>query len=251
MLLPVFGYPCSARQALFYFQKIIFSIFSQRQTLYLAGMNKSYPRIFGTVIFLVVVQLAQAQNSGIHLLKKINATETGFKNWYLGGAASSVIITSIGVPLTVYVAGLIQHNKQLQRDGLYMAGSYVLSAVLTQGIKRTVNRKRPFETYSFIVNRDNEDGGLSFPSGHTSAAFCTATELALRWHKWYVIVPAYLYAGSVGWARMYQGVHYPGDVLAGALLGAGSAWLGWKFQQWRYSKRNKSSNTAIPGTPRF
>jgi membrane-associated phospholipid phosphatase len=198
-----------------------------------------------------VVQITHAQNSGINLLKKINANETDFKNWYLNNAASSVTVTSIGVPVSVYVAGLIKHNKQLQRDGLYMAGSYVLSAMLTQGIKRMVNRKRPFETYSFIVKRDDTESGLSFPSGHTSAAFCTATELALRWHKWYVIVPAYLYAASVGWARMYQGVHYPGDVLAGALLGAGSAWLGWKVQQWQ--ERKKAVKAKQPGliNPRF
>jgi membrane-associated phospholipid phosphatase len=211
----------------------------------------------GNVLFVVLlfaaamVHTAHAQNSGINLLKKINATETGFKNWYLNNAASSVTVTSIGVPVSVYVAGLIKHNKQLQRDGLYMAGSYVLSAMLTQGIKRMVNRKRPFETYSFIVKRDDPENGLSFPSGHTSAAFCTATELALRWHKWYVIVPAYLYAASVGWARMYQGVHYPGDVLAGALLGAGSAWLGWKVQQWQ--ERKKAVKAKQPGliNPRF
>ncbi len=192
-----------------------------------------------------------AQNFDLSLLKKINARETGFKNWYLEGVASSVTATSIGVPVSTYIIGLIKHDKQLQQDGIYMAGGYLLSAVLTQSIKRIVDRKRPFETYVFIIKRDDEDGGRSFPSGHTSAAFCTATELALRYRQWYVIVPSYLFASSVAWARMYQGVHYPSDVFAGALLGAGSAWLGWKFQQWRERKKTAKAKQPDLITPNF
>jgi membrane-associated phospholipid phosphatase len=209
--------------------------------------------VFFVILLCVTAALQQthAQNFDLNLLKKINATETGFKNWYLEGAASSVTVTSIGVPVSTYIIGLVKHDKKLQEDGMYMAGGYLFSAALTQTIKRIVDRKRPFETYTFIIKRDDEDEGRSFPSGHTSAAFCTATGLALRYRQWYVIVPSYLFAGSVAWARMYQGVHYPSDVFAGALLGAGSAWLGWKFQQWRDRKSSKSKNAAIPGTPRF
>ncbi len=211
----------------------------------------------GNLIFAALLCLSpfvyqcSAQNFEINLLKKINARETSFKNSYLEANASSVTVTSIGVPVSTFIIGLIKHNKKLQQDGIYMAGGYLLSAVLTQSIKSIAGRKRPFETYSFIIKRDDEKGGHSFPSGHTSAAFCTATELALRYHQWYVIVPSYLFAGTVAWARMYQGVHYPADVLAGALLGAGSAWLGWKFQQWHDRKISRSNNRALPGNPRF
>jgi PAP2 superfamily len=200
-------------------------------------------------LFSCNLQQSHAQNFDLNLLKKINARETGFKNRFLEGTASSVTVTSIGAPVSTYIIGLIKHDKKLQQDGIYMAGGYLLSAVLTQSIKRVVDRKRPFETYAFIIKRDDEDGGRSFPSGHTSAAFCTATELALRYRQWYVIVPSYIFAGSVAWARMYQGVHYPSDVFAGALLGAGSAWLGWKFQQWRERKKKVPSTVLI--TPRF
>ncbi|MBS1510195.1 MAG: phosphatase PAP2 family protein [Bacteroidetes bacterium] len=179
-----------------------------------------------------------AQNPDINILKPINAHQTWFKDKYLELNASSVSAVSVGMPAGIFIAGLIQHDKKLQRDGLYMGGAYLLSGIITQATKRIVDRQRPFEQYSFIIKRDDESGGYSFPSGHTSAAFCTATSIALRYRKWYFVAPSYLFATSVAWARMYQGVHYPSDVLGGALIGAGSAWLGWKVQKWMDKKHH-------------
>jgi undecaprenyl-diphosphatase len=69
--------------------------------------------------------------------------------------------------------------------------------------------------------------------------------LALRYRKWYVIAPAYVFASSVGWARMYQGVHYPSDVVAGALVGAASAWLGYKAQKWIAGKKDQKKKVTL------
>ena len=79
---------------------------------------------------------------------------------------------------------------------------------------------------------------MSFPSGHTSFAFATATSLSIKYPRWYVIAPSYLWAGAVGYSRMNLGVHYPSDVLAGAMLGAGSAWLTCKVNDWYWKKKN-------------
>ena len=179
-----------------------------------------------------------AQNFDINVLKPINKNETYLKTKYLELNASSVSALSLGIPAGVAIAGFISHDKKLQRDALYMGGSFLLNGIITMSVKKIVDRKRPFETYSFIIKRDDESGGLSFPSGHTSAAFCTATSVALRYRKWYFVAPAYLFASSVAWARMYQGVHYPSDVFAGALVGTGSAWLGGKVQKWMEGKRH-------------
>jgi membrane-associated phospholipid phosphatase len=75
------------------------------------------------------------------------------------------------------------------------------------------------------------------PSGHTSSAFSTATSLSLNFRKWYVVAPAYTYAAAVGYSRMYLGVHYPSDVLVGALLGSGTAYLTWKINKKLQNKR--------------
>jgi membrane-associated phospholipid phosphatase len=186
-------------------------------------------------IFVLFSGCAFAQNFDIDLLKKINGNESNFKNNYFKATAQSVFVFNIAAPISVFTAGLINHDKQLQKDAIYMAGGFIASAIVTQGLKSIIKRDRPFVTYSFIIKRD-AGGGYSMPSGHTSAAFCTATSLSLLFPKWYVIAPCYLYAASVGYARMYQGVHYPTDVLAGAVVGAGSAWLAYKAEKWIHKK---------------
>lgn len=183
-------------------------------------------RLYVAVSCLMVLNVsAVAQNWDINILKPINKRETNFKNLYLEGAASSTSLLSMAAPASTLLLGFAKKDKALQRDGWFMAGGLVLSGGITYSVKRLVDRPRPFETYAFIVKRDDESGGRSFPSGHTTAAFYTATAMSLQYKKWYVTVPAFVFAGSVGWARMYQGVHYPGDVLAGMLIGSGTALL--------------------------
>jgi len=206
-------------------------------------MNK-YPIIILSIIFLIIAHISIGQNFDINTLKKINGNESSFKTNYFNTAANSVAVLNIVAPTSIYIAGEIKHNAELKKDALYMAGAFVFSTAVTHITKNIVKRKRPFEEYSFIVKR-SDGGGYSFPSGHTSAAFTTATSLSLYFPKWYVIAPAYLWASSVGYARMYEGVHYPTDVIVGAVVGAGSAWLGFKIQQWmdkKHTTHNKISN---------
>lgn len=188
-----------------------------------------------------------AQNFDINLLKKINLNESSFKNSYFKATAQSVSVFNIVAPVGVFAAGLIHHDKKMQKDAIYMAGGFLASAIVAQGMKRIIRRDRPFVTYNYIVKRD-AGGGYSMPSGHTTAAFCTATSLSLLFPKWYVIAPCYLYAASVGYARMYQGVHYPTDVLAGAVVGTGTAWLAYKAEKWltkKHTDRKPASTVSL------
>ena len=105
-------------------------------------------------------------------------------------------------------------------------------------MKHTINRKRPFETYSDI-EQATSSLGKSFPSGHTSLAFATATSLSVAYPKWYVIAPSFVWAGAVGYSRMHLGVHYPSDVFAGAIIGSGSAYLSYKANKWINKKRSR------------
>lgn len=128
----------------------------------------------------------------------------------------------IGIPAAMLVGGIVGHNEALRQNSLYVASSTAVSYGLTELIKHFVKRRRPFiQNINIVpVYRANS---TSFPSGHTSSTIATATALSIAYPKWYIIAPAFLWAGSVSYSRMYLGVHYPTDVGAGALLGAGSA----------------------------
>ena len=207
-------------------------------------MNSKHRRSL-FIVFIFLQAVACSQNLDINILKPINENETEFKNKYLELSASSVTALSVGIPVGLAVAGFINHDQKLKLDALYMGAAFLASSIITQTTKHIIDRPRPFETYSFIIKRDDESGGMSFPSGHTSAAFCTATSVALRYPKWYFIVPSYVFATSVAWARMYQGVHYPSDVLAGALVGSLSAWVGWKAQKWISGKKEQKKKVNL------
>ncbi|MEZ2336902.1 phosphatase PAP2 family protein [Mucilaginibacter sp. RCC_168] len=130
----------------------------------------------------------------------------------------------IGVPVGLLAAGVISNDKQMRQNSLYVASSTLLSSGLTFLIKHIVKRPRPFIQNINIVPVYRA-GSTSFPSGHTSSSFATATALSRAYPKWYVIAPAFLWAGSVSYSRMYLGVHYPTDVAAGAALGVGSTFI--------------------------
>lgn len=139
----------------------------------------------------------------------------------------------------MFVVGHVTHNKELKLKSYKTGVSLLVAGAISSTLKVTIQRERPFVTYPDIIYQKTEVGSYSFPSGHTNFAFATATSLTLAFPKWYVIVPAYSYAAAVGYSRMYLGVHYPSDVLAGALIGAGSSLLTWKAQKWLNKKRRK------------
>lgn len=177
-----------------------------------------------------------AQNIDIDILKSLNSEEVYPFDNIMSGVSNTSYMIDIAVPATVGLTGLISHDKDLFYKGVEMGAAALLNAAITYSIKNTVNRKRPYESYPDLVFDKSASGSPSFPSGHTSASFTTATTLSLNFPKWYVIVPSYVWAGTVGFSRMYLGVHYPSDVLAGALIGSGSAYLTFKLNKWLQKK---------------
>lgn len=83
-------------------------------------------------------------------------------------------------------------------------------------------RFRPFIAYPGVYQLVSQSlGNKSFPSDHTAVAFALATSSLFfnkRWGKWF-LAGAFL----IGLSRIFSGVHYPLDVVVGALLGAGTA----------------------------
>jgi undecaprenyl-diphosphatase len=91
-------------------------------------------------------------------------------------------------------------------------------------IKQTVKRDRPCEILPGVEGRVKPSDRFSFPSGHTAAAFLMATLLGHSYPVLYPLTGAW--ALAVGLSRIYLGVHYPTDVMAGMCLGSLSALFG-------------------------
>ncbi len=164
------------------------------------------------------------QNIDINILKDINL------NRYSGADASMQFLTNtsdvvaVGTPLALLAMGFIKNDAAYKKEGINAAVAVIGTYGVGYILKKSVNRNRPYVTYPFLQNYKIENDS-SFPSGSTSVAFSAATSLSLSYPKWYVIAPAALYASGVGYSRLHLGVHYPSDVLAGAVLGAGSAFV--------------------------
>jgi membrane-associated phospholipid phosphatase len=187
------------------------------------------------ISILLVALTANGQNWEVDLAKNINP---GFPNsGYWKFMSASTYLISGAVPVSLLTAGFIENNPRLKRKAYSVFGGIVMEIIISESLKSAINRKRPAEDYplEFFPYRDMH--GRSFPSGHTSMAFATATGLSLQFKKWYVVVPAYLWACSVGYSRLYLGVHYPTDVLAGAAVGVGSAFLSRWVNQKLFSTR--------------
>ena len=178
-----------------------------------------------------------AQNLDIDILKDINQDLNQNLDKPFNSISKSVYPLSVAVPISLLGSGLIKKDKNLQRKGLASLASLTISMGTTYSLKKIINRDRPYITYPniqpYYIKNDP-----AFPSGHTTAAFSTATSLSLTFKKWYVVVPAYTWAGAVAYSRLHLGVHYPSDVLAGAVIGAGSAWLCYKANRW-LQRKNK------------
>lgn len=174
---------------------------------------------------------ALAQNIDIDLLRDINAKRNRSLDGIMTGITNFDFPVAVAIPATELIIGYHRHDARLISQGWQTVAGYGLNTVLTYGLKYTVRRPRPYTTYP-DVDPYQTYSDHSFPSGHASAAFCAATSLGICCPRWYVIVPAYTWASAVAYSRLFLGVHYPSDVLAGAIIGSGSAWLAYKGNQW-------------------
>lgn len=196
--------------------------------------------IFSAILLLFCIWNTPAQNIDLNLLRDINLHRNKSLDPTFRTITNSVGPVSIGAPLIIYSIGLINKDPNMKNKGIYLGETFVATTAFALALKYATKRNRPFVTYPDI-EKETSGGGYSLPSGHTSDAFATATSLSIAFPKWYVIAPSFLWAGAVGYSRMDLGVHYPSDVLAGAIVGSGSAYLTYKLNKWMNKKHKKDT----------
>jgi membrane-associated phospholipid phosphatase len=189
------------------------------------------------IIFLALTpEIPLAQNLDVDILRGINPMYPDSEYWIQTSASAywvpaALIIGSLGY-------GHLRGDKGARDNGYELLINIGISQLVSEALKITINRKRPADKYPNEIFVNSVTHGGSFPSGHTSLAFATATTMALEYRKWYIVLPAYLWAGSVAYSRMYLGAHYPSDVLGGIIIGIGSGYL----SHWLTKKLFKDKN---------
>ena len=152
-----------------------------------------------TLIFILFISLnshLNSQNLDIEILRAINSPEELPSDDFFRFISDSEPYVMFAVPAGMATAGFIKHDKTLIRNACTGLAAIAINGGVTLILKYSVNRDRPFVTYPDIIQK-SKAGSPSFPSGHTSSAFATATSVSLAYPKWYIIAPSYAWAGTV------------------------------------------------------
>ncbi len=180
---------------------------------------------------------------------------------------SWVYVSMLG---TIGLASLLPNQEGWLNERSYRhlkgaAQAITAGYIIKEFTKDLVGRPRP-DYYDRLEQRiEITKSRKSFPSGHATHFFTAATYLSLfTWDEWRSDEPlavaaksgitAFLAAGAgwVAWTRVADNRHYPGDVIAGSILGASTALFFYSYQQWwgkPEEDENPSQSSIIEATP--
>ena len=160
--------------------------------------------------------------------------------WLNGFAGASAIFDAIIIFSGMYlifiiaaaVLAIIWRAKSQERLSrvFYVLASIILGEALVGGVRFIYQQPRPFEIFNLPNQLLYHSMGNAFPSGHATAAFALATAAFLWNRKWGAIL--YGAAFLVGTSRVIGGIHWPTDIIAGAIIGSWSALMAYAIL-WR------------------
>ncbi|ALP38868.1 bacitracin ABC transporter permease [Paenibacillus sp. IHB B 3084] len=122
-----------------------------------------------------------------------------------------------GVALLIYWFTFKMPNRMMVLEAIL---TVCIGFVISWGLGHLFYRDRPFVGHS-VIQLIHHDANVSFPSNHALGAFALASILWLHHQKYRVLWV--ILAVLISVSRVWTGVHYPSDILAGALIGAGCA----------------------------
>jgi len=178
--------------------------------------------------------------NAVHSVASPWLTHLAFAGAFIGG--DGLVAAAVAVTGIFYFK---RWHRAAARTVVTLAGALVIDVAL----KYAFHRPRPMPFYGAMPH------SYSFPSGHALFSFCfygvlaglLAVRLRTRWLRWLLWAAAALLVLGVGLSRIYLGVHYPTDVLAGFL--AAAVWTSTMIVLDRMRTRRKEGVTRISTSP--
>jgi undecaprenyl-diphosphatase len=154
-----------------------------------------------------------------HIDAALRAWVVGHRVGPLDGAMWLLSALGRGGLLFVAIAAVVALSRRDWRGFLLTGVAILLTALLVDhAIKPVVGRERPFVAAPDVAVIGGKPDDASFPSGHAGNAFAGAVTLSRTVPRlaplWWTL------AAAVAYSRVYLGVHYPGDVITGGIVGA-------------------------------
>lgn len=140
------------------------------------------------------------------LSNHVSAT-TGDSQAFVPGRVLGGAQFQFGAAFATYGIGRLTGKPRVAEVGSHLLRAQLVAQTMTQAVKFSVRRMRP-----------DDSTANSFPSGHTSVSFASATVLQ-REFGWKVGLPAYAVASYIGYSRIEHKRHYLSDVIVGAAIG--------------------------------
>ncbi len=170
--------------------------------------------------------------------------------YLINGASGSKFLDIIMLTLTEFGGGFfwllfiivlwVYGEAEERRFAIFLIITIIISGILGLTLKAFLYRPRPYELLIGIKLIGLEEYGSSFPSGHSFRAFAGSTLMFRRYGK--IASPLLALSLAVAFSRIYLGIHYPTDTIAGAFLGLAIANLIFMFTKREFSIIDKVDN---------
>ena len=139
-------------------------------------------------------------------------------------------VAMLAVCLIVIILSIHFKKPYIKKIALLCLLSLLLADGIALILKTLVLEPRPFVTLNNVHLLVVEEDPCSFPSGHTTSTFAVLSFLVFKFRHEFWSVVLILFGIVIGFSRIYVGVHYPLDVLAGCIIGVLSAYFVYRYE---------------------